>query len=134
MPTINEVLERTARTRPCAIDDETKAAWLLELEGQLRTEFYPRYCPLCMSAAELEGPEKYPEDKDVPLSVPAPWDRVYDLYLEQMADFENREYANYNNALAMYEDAMGKFRRHYHRTHRPRCAGGCRGCADREAE
>ena len=35
MPSINEVLERVNRARPDAIDDETKAAWLLELDGQL---------------------------------------------------------------------------------------------------
>ena len=35
MPSINEVIERVNRARPDAIDDETKAAWLLELDGQL---------------------------------------------------------------------------------------------------
>ena len=34
MPSINEVIERVNRARPDAIDDETKAAWLLELDGQ----------------------------------------------------------------------------------------------------
>ena len=33
MPSINEVIERVNRSRPDAIDDETKAAWLLELDG-----------------------------------------------------------------------------------------------------
>ena len=35
MPSINEVIERVNRARPDAIDDETKAAWLLELDGEL---------------------------------------------------------------------------------------------------
>lgn len=43
MPTINEVLERVNRARPDAIDDETKAAWLLELEGKLWREVYLRH-------------------------------------------------------------------------------------------
>lgn len=38
MPTINEVLERTNRVRPDAVDDETKAAWLIELDNQLYQE------------------------------------------------------------------------------------------------
>ena len=35
MPSINEVIERVNRARPDAIDDETKAAWLLENEPDL---------------------------------------------------------------------------------------------------
>lgn len=62
MPSINEVIERVNRARPDAIDDETKAAWLLELDGQLYRETILRhrltpgrkargplegYCPAC---------------------------------------------------------------------------------------
>lgn len=61
MATINEVLERTNRVRPDAIDDETKAAWLIELDGQLFREVILRHrvhpgpckkgpvevCPVC---------------------------------------------------------------------------------------
>ena len=41
MPSINEVIERVNRARPDAIDDETKAAWLLELDGQLYRGDHP---------------------------------------------------------------------------------------------
>lgn len=61
MPTINEVLERTGRVRPDAVDDETKAAWLIELDNQLYQEIVLRHqihegamkhgpvdiCPVC---------------------------------------------------------------------------------------
>ena len=43
MPSINEVIERVNRARPDAIDDETKAAWLLELDGQLYRETAPAH-------------------------------------------------------------------------------------------
>lgn len=43
MPTINEVLERTERARSSAVDDETRAAWLLELEGQLFRDMILRH-------------------------------------------------------------------------------------------
>ena len=43
MPSINEVIERVNRARPDAIDDETKAAWLLELDGQLYRETILRH-------------------------------------------------------------------------------------------
>ena len=39
MPTINEVMERAARVKPCAIGEEEKARWLMEMDG----------LPLCSS-------------------------------------------------------------------------------------
>lgn len=74
MPSINEVIERVNRARPDAIDDETKAAWLLELDGQLFQEVILRHrltsgrglhgpvgvCPVCGAAEGLR------------------WDRVMD--------------------------------------------------------
>lgn len=61
MPTINEVLERTAMVRPDAYDDKTKAGWLMELDGKLYREVILRHrltwgpvrrgpagkCPVC---------------------------------------------------------------------------------------
>ena len=46
MPSINEVIERVNRARPDAIDDETKAAWLLELDGQLYPPAAGRKSPM----------------------------------------------------------------------------------------
>lgn len=61
MPSINEVIERVSQLRPDAIDDETKAAWLLELDGQIFRDVILRHrlttgrykrgpaesCPVC---------------------------------------------------------------------------------------
>lgn len=54
MPSINEVLERVNRARPDAIDDETKAAWLIELDGQLFREVILRH--RLTSGQALQGP------------------------------------------------------------------------------
>ena len=43
MPSINEIIERVAAVRPDAYDDETKAGWLLELEGKLFREVILRH-------------------------------------------------------------------------------------------
>lgn len=67
MPSINEVLERTDRARPSAVDEQTRAAWLLELDGQLLREVILRHkvtpgsgyrgpaaaCPVCGAASAL---------------------------------------------------------------------------------
>lgn len=54
MPTINEVLERTARVRPDAYDDKTKAGWLIELDGKLYREVILRH--RLTTGKELRGP------------------------------------------------------------------------------
>ena len=38
--TINEVLERVAKVRPDAYDDDLKASWIMELEGRTKPYFY----------------------------------------------------------------------------------------------
>lgn len=43
MPSINEVIERAARLRPDCYDDETKAGWLIELDGKLYREVVLRH-------------------------------------------------------------------------------------------
>lgn len=57
MPSINEVIERANRARPDAIDDETKAAWLMELDGQLFRETILRHrlTPGRRARGPLEG-------------------------------------------------------------------------------
>ncbi len=85
MPSINEVIERVNRVRPDAIDDGTKAAWLLELDGQLYREVILRHrltpgrvprgpigaCPACGGYGE-EGREEGKEPAGIN------YDRVMD--------------------------------------------------------
>lgn len=54
MPTINEVLERVNRVRPDALDDKTKAGWLIELDGKLYQEVILRH--RLTSGRGLRGP------------------------------------------------------------------------------
>lgn len=85
MPSINEVIERVNRARPDAIDDETKAAWLMELDGQIFERVILRHrltpgrvrrgpvgvCPVCGGYGE--GGE---EDGKEPVRIH--YDRVMD--------------------------------------------------------
>lgn len=67
MPSIREVIFRAGLSRPDVYPEETKAQWLLELEGKLLQEVMrhkmtagPKYtgravmCPNCMKSTELE--------------------------------------------------------------------------------
>ena len=79
MPSINEIIERVAAVRPDAYDDETKAAWLIELEGKLYREVILRHkltpglaykgpvkeCPVCKGLG-LEEPAEGEEREPMP--------------------------------------------------------------------
>lgn len=82
MPSINEVLERVSRVRPDAIDDETKAAWLLALDGQLFRDVILRHrvhpgprrigptgvCPVCGGyGLDEDGKPRDPEGDEEPV-------------------------------------------------------------------
>lgn len=155
MATINEVIERVNQVRPDAVDDETKAWWLIYLDGQLFRETVLRHrltegrepkgpatlCPVCggtihydrrmdSSACDSCGwsdmpqiVKEWPEDGDKDLLVPAPYDRLYDLYIMAQVDFLNRESDNYNNSALAYNTALDEWQKQYHRRHMPLGAG-----------
>lgn len=97
MPSINEVLERTNRVRPDAVDDETKAAWLIELDGQLFREVILRHrvhpgpcktgpagvCPVCGGwGLDEDGEPNEPVEGEKP--TPPRWSCVLDFsYCEE---------------------------------------------------
>ena len=113
MPSINEVLERVGRSRPDAVDDREKAQWLIELDGQLYRTLTSADDP------DKTPPAAFPEDGDKALLVPAPWDRIYDLYVMAMVEFEMRDYEEYQNTYALFNQAMTDFRAFWRREHVP---------------
>jgi hypothetical protein len=123
MPSINEVIERVSRARPDALDDDTKAAWLIELDGKLYRDVITRH-ELADDEEAPEPPASYPEDGDKPLLAQAPHDKLYDLYLMAQFDFYNREDANYNNSVLSFNTALDEYKKDYHRTHVPKGVGG----------
>lgn len=117
--TINEVLEKVSRVRMDAVDDSTKAGWLLELDGKLFREVIETHE---MNAGEEmpDYPKQFPEDEDKDLLVKAPYDNLYELYVLAQVDFVNREYDNYNNGAMVYAAALDEWKKAYHRTHLPK--------------
>lgn len=118
MPTINEVIERVDKIKPCSYGDKEKARWLMELEGKLFLEV--------LQGEGESPPSRFPEDGGKPLIAEFPYDNIYDLYLQAMIDFHNREIQNYNNSMTMYAVALDEFKRWYRRSHMPRSASGFR--------
>lgn len=113
MATINEVLERVSRTKPSGMDDTDKARILVELDNRIYQEITAEDEPNRMP------PKEWPEDEDEELIVRAPYDNLYDFYLTAMIEYWMREYGNYNNSAALFQEAYNEFRSRWRRDHTP---------------
>lgn len=83
-------------------------------------------CTACRWSELPPFPRRFPEDGDLPLLVPPPYDELYGLYLFSQLDLYNREIQNYNNSVALFNAALDEWRQSYHRTHLPLSRGGYR--------
>ena len=88
--TPNKVIERVDKNKPNTYSEEDKFAWISEVDGMVRR---------LVKLEDKGEPYRYPEDGDTELLVPAPFDSVYQFYVEAMIDYTNREYQNYNNSV-----------------------------------
>ena len=88
--TPNKVIERVDKVRPNPYDEETKLGWISELDGMVNR--------LVIQNNEAQ-PYRYPEDMDIELLIPYPYENLYQLYVEAKIDFYNREYGIYNNSV-----------------------------------
>lgn len=59
------------------------------------------------------------DDTDTELIVKEPYDEIYVHWLEAQIDWNNMEYAGFNNTNAMFESVYSAFRNFFNRTHMP---------------
>ena len=105
--TVKEAVKRAYSLRMNTVSDEQKAAWVLDLDGQLAEMFG-------VSVPENEWPEK-----DAVLLMPAPHEEIYQLYLICKIDYYNQEMDLYANDLAFYQSALSEAKAWYRRHHYP---------------
>lgn len=117
MATANKVIEHVDNVKPNAYGEEDKFKWLCDLDGMVKR--------LVFQDSDPVGYE-YPRDMDKELLVPAPFDNVYDLYMESMIDFHNREYNHYNNSTQMFYTRFDEYKKAYIREHTPKSSGNYR--------
>ena len=89
--TINKAMERASRLRSDPYDDETKAGWLLELEGRIREEVVKAH----EGAVAGEPVRAFPED------------------------LHNGEADRYANSARVFNSALDAWAQAYPRRHRP---------------
>ncbi len=117
--TIDKAIERVHLRKPSAYSDEMKADWLMELDARIFGEIILRHEHTQEEIDQMDYPKEYPEDRDKPLLVPAPYDGLYERYLEAMIDYYNKEMALYGNSYEVFNEAFRAFSTHYTRTHMP---------------
>lgn len=119
--TANKIIERVDAIRPNSYSEEQKFGWINKLEEMVQR--------LVIQSSEINS-LAYPEDMDKELLIPAPFDDLYDLYLESMIDYYNREYGNYNNSALMFESRFTEYKKAYIRgnsVRQPTASGGSGG-------
>lgn len=108
--TLLDSIRRADELRPNAISNDIKAGWVFELEGRL-AEYTKENAP----------ENTFPEDSV--LSIPSPYDNVYELYLCAMIDYYNQESSLYQNDMEVYDTAFKETIAWIRRTNRLASAG-----------
>ena len=107
---VKEVIKRAKALRMNTVSEEQKAAWVIDLDGQLAEMF------------GVNAPENKWPAEDQQLLMPSPHDEIYQLYLICKIDYYNQEMSMYANDLSMYNAALKEACAWYRRKNRPsRC-------------
>lgn len=112
MARLGEVIAMVDEIKPNAFSQEAKTAWLNECEGLVQTEVF------LFAPAEVIR-YRWPENRDTPLLVEPPHDKLYWAYLTAMIDFANGEYNKYQNTMQMFNASYGEFMRWFALNYRP---------------
>ena len=107
-----EAIEQVKRQKPNPFDDEALLDWINELEAQMQLEVLHR-------TGEDIIQYKWVEDNEKELLIPAPYDRCYISYCEAKIDFQNQEWASYNNTMMQHNSDYEEYKRWYMRENNP---------------
>lgn len=105
--TVTDTISQADELRLNTISDEQKAAWVTGLDQQIGER-------IDMDSYVHSWPAG-----DGELLLPAPYDRVYVLYLCSQIDYYNNETALYGNDKAVYDEAMSEAMAWWRRQHCP---------------
>ena len=105
--TVTDTLSQADELRLNTISDEQKAAWVMGLDQQIGER-------IDITSYVHNWPAG-----DGELLLPAPYDRVYVLYLCSQIDYYNNETALYGNDKAVYDEAMSEAMAWWRRQHCP---------------
>lgn len=110
--TLKEIIALADELNPNAFSNDIKASWVSEAEHIILSEIH------CLAPGEIPDLYPYEAHKDDRLTLAPGDDKIYVLYLQAMIDFSNKEYAAYNNDMALFNESLDTYAKWYVRTHR----------------
>ncbi len=100
---INEIISIADALKTNELSEEMKLGRLNDVEGRVFCEIYQK------PPSEFHGAVSLTDE----LSVPAPYSRMYVLYLLAMIAFSRSEYELYERMLIDYENVFSEYARFY---------------------
>ena len=110
--TLKEIIALADELNPNAFSNDVKASWVSEAEHTVLSEIH------CLAPGEIQDLFPYEAHKDDRLTLAPGDDKIYVLYLQAMIDFSNKEYAAYNNDMALFNESLDTYAKWYVRTHK----------------
>jgi len=100
---VKEAIKKADFLRPNAINEETKAEWVVKFDGEIAEL-------MSVPVPELHWPE------DQELLMPFPKDEIYPLYLMARIDLANEETALYQNDMIVANQAITEAKAWWYRS------------------
>lgn len=119
--TLKQVIDHVDSLKTNAFTYDHKTRWINEIEGQVQTEVF-------LFSWDNITQYDWESNQNTELFVKAPYDSIYDYYLQAQIDFHNGEYDKAQNSIAWFQDKYDAFRKWYVETYHPAdrpCRGGC---------
>lgn len=115
--TLGECVRRADALRPNACTEQEKERWVLEVEGELRRDFFPRY------EGFVSGDGEPAPDRTAPLLASGPFEGLYLYRLLAQMELTDQEWESYNAYNALANQTLSEFKKAWHRTHRAKPSG-----------
>ena len=119
--TLKQVIDHVDSVKPNAFTYDHKTRWINEIEGQVQTEVF-------LFPWDNITQYDWESNQNTELFVKAPYDSIYDYYLQAQIDFHNGEYDKAQNSIAWFQEKYDAFKKWYVETYHPAdrpCRGGC---------
>ena len=110
--TLKEIIALVDSLNPNAYSDEVKGTWINEVEAYIQGEIYS------LAPCDITDYVPYSECMDKEMSLDAGYEKIYITYLNAMIDFANKDFASYNNSIALYNSYMEDYAKWYIRHHK----------------
>ena len=112
--TVAEIIAEVQRVKPNQYPKETLTRWLSQIEGQAVEQVINHAVDTDVAFDKYD----YELDQEKELQIPDRYSDVYIHYLSAQIDQANREFASYNNDVALFESAWREYAAWHIRTHR----------------